>query len=416
MSDAGKLRIIIVDDDASVGKTLLGILKKAGYDVEWAPNGKEALEKLKSGGDILLVDVRLPDMNGLDILREGHKINADLGAIVMTGYSDTETAVRALNAGAFAYVQKPYNIDEVKASLARLAERQNLLRQNRELVRQLQDSNAVLERKVAERTKSLQTANLDLANTIERLKEADAAKSAFVSMVSHELRTPLTVIEGFTETLIDKLESLKKEEIVQYLEIIHTDTLRLTRLIQNILDLSQMQAKGIAINPAPVRLKALSESVVRGLEVLNTGMKFEIVFDQGEVEIFSDKDCVEQVLVNLLSNAVKYSPKNSAIRIEGVSRDGIAQLSVIDQGPGIPEPERERIFQAFYRCPDVVNSKTPGTGLGLTITRAIVEALEGRIKVESGPEGKGSSFQVTLPRRIEGEKSNGSNDIPVAKG
>lgn len=418
MIDATKIRLIIVDDDASVGKTLLGILKKAGYEAEWSPNGQEALAKLNApngrAADILLVDIRLPDMNGLDLLREGRKVNPELGAIVMTGYSDTETAVRALNAGAFAYVQKPYNVDEVKASLARLAERQHLLQQNRELVHQLQDSNAVLERRVAERTRSLQTANLDLANTIERLKEADAAKSAFVSMVSHELRTPLTVIEGFTETLIDKLESLKREEIVQYLDIIHTDTLRLTRLIQNILDLSQMQAKGIAINPGPVKLKALSESVIRGMEVLNTGMKFEIAFGQGEVEIVSDKDCVEQVLVNLLSNAVKYSPKNSSIRVEGVQHDGVAQLNVLDQGPGIPEQEREKIFQAFYRCADVVNSKTPGTGLGLTITRAIVEALEGRIKVDSGPEGKGSCFQVTLPRKLEGEKSNGSNDIASA--
>ena len=412
-----KTRLMIVDDDASVGRTLLGILKKAGYDAEWAPNGREALAKLSEGqpADILLVDIRLPDMNGLDIFREARKKLPDLGAIVMTGYSDTETAVGALNAGAFAYVQKPYNIDEVKASLARLAERQGLLKQNRELVRQLQDSNAVLERRVAERTRSLQTANLDLANTIERLKEADTAKSAFVSMVSHELRTPLTVIEGFTETLIDKLESLKRDEIVQYLDIIHTDTLRLTRLIQNILDLSQMQAKGIAINPAPVRLKALAESVVRGLEVLNTGMKFEIGFEQGEVEIVSDKDCVEQILVNLLSNAVKYSPKNSSIRIEGSQRDGTARICVIDQGPGIAEAEREKIFQAFYRCPDVVNSKTPGTGLGLTITRAIVEALEGRIQVSPGPSAKGSSFQVTLPRKIEGEKSNGSSDLSIAK-
>src|SRR5579863_1885514 len=126
MTEPPNTHLIIVDDDASVGKTLLGILKKAGYQTEWVPSGKEALAKLKEGGpdggaDILLVDIRLPDMNGLDILREGRKTNPELGAIVMTGYSDTETAVRALNEGAFAYVQKPYNIDEVKASVARLA-------------------------------------------------------------------------------------------------------------------------------------------------------------------------------------------------------------------------------------------------------------------------------------------------------
>lgn len=407
MADTERYRLMIVNDDESLGKTLLHILQRAGYDAQWVQTGKEALAQLVDGGadrpmDILLVDIRLPDMNGLDLLREGRKVNPDLGAIVMTGYTDNATAIRALNEGAFAYLPKPYNIAEVKATVARLVERQILLRQNRELVERLQNANAELERKVDDRTQALQSANLDLLNMIEHLKEAADAKSAFVSMVSHELRTPLTVIEGFTETLIDKLSGLKKEDILRYLEIIHTDTLRLTRLIQNMLDLSRVQAKGIDIKPAPVRLKPLAESVTEGLEMIKTGMRFDVVFPPGDLEIVSDKDCIQQILVNLLSNAVKYSPSPGVIRIKGMDQGSSVSISVIDEGPGIPESERGKIFQAFYRCADAVNRKTPGTGLGLTITRAIVEALGGRIKVESGPGQKGSSFTFVLPKQFDG--------------
>ncbi len=405
-----RCRLMIVDDDESLGGTLLHILQKAGYETRWVETGKEALAQMTAGGaepfaDILLVDIRLPDMNGLDVVRESRKANPDIGAIVMTGYTDNETAVRALNEGAFAYLQKPYNIDEVKATVARLVERQVLLRQNKALVRQLQEANVELERKVAERTQALQSANLDLASTIEKLKEAADAKTAFVSMVSHELRTPLTVIEGFTETLIDKIERLQKEDIVRYLGIIHTDTLRLTRLIQNMLDLSAVQAKGITIHPAPVRLKALAESITQGLEMIKTGMRFEVVFPN-EIEIISDKDCVQQILVNLLSNAVKYSPSPGTIRIKGTDQGSTVQVSVIDHGPGIRDTEQAKIFQAFYRSSDAVNRKTPGTGLGLTITRAIVEALGGSIGVES-KLGEGAIFTFTLPKVFELSKNNG---------
>src|SRR5207249_1893112 len=132
-------RLMIVDDDEAVASTLVAVLQRAGYQTEWVTTGREALAKMAQGSpgggvDIVFVDIRLPDMNGLDVLREGGKINPDLAAIVMTGYTDTETAIRALNAGALAYVQKPYHIDEVKATVSRLVERQSLVKQNRELV------------------------------------------------------------------------------------------------------------------------------------------------------------------------------------------------------------------------------------------------------------------------------------------
>ena len=407
-------RLLIIDDDESLGKTLLGILKKTGYDVQWARTGREGLSQLSQAQStrpigIALIDIRLPDVNGIEVFREARETNPHVDAVMMTGFADTDTAVRALNEGAFAYLQKPYNIDEVKALLARLAERQELKRQNRELVRQLQDANAELERQVEQRTRSLQAANLELAKTIEKLKTADSVKSAFVSMVSHELRTPLTVIGGFTETLIDRIDELKKDERLRYLEIIHADTLRLSRLIQNILDLSHIENKGIVLHPGPVDLRQLAQSVTQGLKVAHPGMRFELEFEDGVGTIVSDKDCVEQIFINLLSNAVKFSPENSTVRVRAVERGDIIIASVIDPGPGIPKDLREKVFEAFYRMPDGSSKKKKGTGLGLTITKAIIAALGGQIRVEDGLGGKGANFTFILPKKLSEEKQHGTS-------
>ncbi|MEK7384266.1 MAG: response regulator, partial [Elusimicrobiota bacterium] len=164
--------LLIVDDDESIGAILLAILKKAGYRGKWVATGEAALGAAldyRTGGRALhaaLIDLRLPDANGLDVLRGLKKLHPDVGCVIMTGYADTTTAIDALNNGASAYVQKPYNIDEIKAILGRIAERQKLVLENRELVSKLQEANAALETKVSQRTQELRHANFQLLATI----------------------------------------------------------------------------------------------------------------------------------------------------------------------------------------------------------------------------------------------------------
>lgn len=394
--------VLIIDDDQSLGKTLLGILRKEGYNVEWAGTGQEGLTRIRGAAadqpwGAILIDIRLPDMNGLDLLRSAKKDDPDIGAIFMTGYTDVETAVGALNEGAFAYIQKPYNVSEVKAIIAKLVEKQRLIRENRMLLHKMVELNADLENRVAQRTKDLQTANLNLAATIEKLREADEAKSEFVSMVSHELRTPLTVIIGFAQTCMNQLEKIEKETIHHYMNIIYAHGLMLSKLIGNILDLSHIRDKGMILTFEKFDLRGLAATAAEGLKILKPSINFDVDFEDAAREMVSDKDRVQQIFMNLLGNAVKYTPEKGSISVQGRAQGADIVVSVIDSGSGIPVDMQEKIFEPFFRIKDPVNMKTSGTGLGLTITKALVEALGGRMSLESNP-GAGSRFTFVLPK------------------
>ena len=376
------------------------ILRKAGYRAQWVTTGADAAKAaldFQTGGRPLhaaLIDIRLPDTSGLDVLRDVKGMHPEVGAVIMTGYADTMTAIHAINDGAFAYVQKPYNMDEIKAILARIAERHKL-------VREKQEATALLETTVAQRTLELRHANLQLLETIKKLQAADAVKSKFVAMVSHELRTPLTIIMGFSETILRKLGAIETPQLESYTKVIHSSSMRLSRMIEDMLNLSRMQDESMRLVWTRFNLKDLAGGVVDGFKITRPDLRFELIVEDGALDVISDKDRVAQVLVNILGNAVKYSPTGGCVRVSSQAAGAEIITRVEDEGFGIPEEDRAKIFEAFYRTTDAVNLKTPGTGLGLTITKAVVEALGGWIRVESGRGGKGSTFVFALPREYK---------------
>ncbi|HAM35390.1 MAG TPA: hypothetical protein DEB40_10265 [Elusimicrobia bacterium] len=185
MTETTKMNILIVEDDASVGKTLLGLLRQAGYECCWVATGQEALglaQKKQPGTffSILLIDIRLPDINGVELLHAIRQSHPDVGAIMMTGHADLSAVMGAFKESAFAYIQKPYNADEVKATIARLREKQRQAREDQNLVEKLLKTNAELKTRNHERAPALQEARLELLKTVEKLNELDAAKSRFI--------------------------------------------------------------------------------------------------------------------------------------------------------------------------------------------------------------------------------------------
>jgi signal transduction histidine kinase len=405
-------RLLIIDDDPALGKTLQILLRRAGFQVEWVATGGEGIRYIESRapGEFLtgvLIDVRLPDMNGLEVLRTAKKINPDAGAVMMTGHADLETALGALNEGAFAYIQKPYSPAEVQSVIHRLAEKQKLIHENRRLLRKLTEVNAELESRVEERTKDLQAANLKLAATIEKLQEAGAAKSDFISMISHELRTPLTVMIGFTRTCVMQFHKLGKPDLLHYLEIIESQGQILNRLIESILDFSVIQRKGVELRYEKFDLRALAASVAEGLSHMKGGARIEAFVPDEAKEIVSDRERVRQILTNLLGNAVKYSPPGKDVELSCRRAEAGVEIAVKDGGAGIPEDIRGKIFEPFYRAKDAVTMKTPGTGLGLTITKALVDALGGRLGLKSAA-GEGSTFVFFCPDQPEKLKNDGA--------
>lgn len=227
-----------------------------------------------------------------------------------------------------------------------------------------------------------------------RLEEVMAQ---FVSNISHELRTPLTCIKGYVETLMDGAVA-DPEMSKKFLGIIYEETERLNRLIRDLLDLSMMESKRTRMNQHLIDLGQLVQDAGDFLKDYAEKKKISLSFHLNEnlPDVNGDEDRLEQVLINLMDNAIKYTPPGGNIQISCEQEDGFLKVSVKDTGPGIPEGERERVFERFYRVETDRSTSTGGRGLGLSIAKHIVEAHGGAIWVESAL-GKGSTFCFTIP-------------------
>lgn len=233
----------------------------------------------------------------------------------------------------------------------------------------------------------------------QRLKELDKMKSDFVSNVSHELRTPLTAVKGSVDNMLDGLTGLLNEKQSRYLTRIKSNADRLTRLINDILDLSRIEAGKIDLQAAVLPLVALAKEVAEGLRPIAVDklISLEVASPDARVTAWADRDKVIQVLMNLIGNAVKFTPTHGKVSV-AIERNGNewVQTSVADTGPGIPLEEANKIFDKFYQIAQAGKQKARGTGLGLAISKALVEMHGGRIWVES-EVGSGSTFFFTLP-------------------
>lgn len=232
-----------------------------------------------------------------------------------------------------------------------------------------------------------------------RLKELDKMKSDFVSNVSHELRTPLTSIKGSVDNMIDGLTGPLNEKQVRYLTRIKSNTDRLSRLINDILDLSRIESGRMELRPANVPLAALAREVAEHLRplALEKLIQLEVPVSHPGVTVWADRDKVTQILMNLISNAVKFTPPHGKVTVV-VQRneDGWVAVSVRDTGPGIRPEDTGKIFDKFYQATQPTNRKVTGTGLGLAISKSLVEMHGGKIWVDS-KEDAGSTFSFTLP-------------------
>ncbi len=233
---------------------------------------------------------------------------------------------------------------------------------------------------------------------ITHFRQAQEMQSTFVSVVSHELKTPVALIKGYAGTLRREDAEWDRGTIQQGLTVIEEESDRLTELIDNLLAASKLQADGMRLtNLGDVNLATVAARSVERFQTQTTKHKLVLDFPEKFPCIQGDETRLRQVLDNLVSNAVKYSPKGGEVRISGTFDDRSVTVSVTDNGVGLPEDEQERIFERFYRVDSALSRKTQGTGLGLYLARAVIEAHGGTISVKSQP-GKGSTFWFTLPR------------------
>ncbi|HKO55748.1 MAG TPA: ATP-binding protein [Thermoanaerobaculia bacterium] len=235
-------------------------------------------------------------------------------------------------------------------------------------------------------------------------EEANAAKSTFLANMSHELRTPMNAIIGFSEILVERLGDQLEAKYVGFLKSILSSGQHLLEIINDILDLSKVEAGKMELLPELFPVRGAIESVcqvMRGLSA-RRGISFEVDVEPGVEDIQTDQAKFKQVLYNLLSNAVKFSPSNDVVTIRARAADGDrVAVSVIDRGIGIAPENRKLIFEEFRQIDSAANRRHGGTGLGLSLVRKFVELQGGSIDVES-TLGSGSTFTFMLPRRFRG--------------
>ncbi len=373
--------IIVVEDERGARATLCAILEDAGYNAVGLERGAAALEMIRRGNfEAIITDIRLPDVGGMEILELAKEINPDATVIMITGYASVETAVDAVNQGAYAYFVKPVNPDEIKTAIANALKQQRLSQENKGLVESLQQSN-----------KLLYEAN-------EESKRATEAKSEFLAHMSHELRTPLNVIIGFSELMLDEVPGAVNSEQKQCLNDILSSGRQLLNLIDDILDLSKIESGKMELKLGSFSLHEVIESLRSIMIPIISPRKqsLEVYVEQGLPLINGDKSKVRQVLLNLLSNATKFTADAGKLKIEAIRESNWCRVGVVDNGIGIKKENQNKLFEPFVQLDSPLGGEKGGTGLGLAIARQIVEKHGGRIWVES-EYNKGSCFYFTLP-------------------
>lgn len=220
---------------------------------------------------------------------------------------------------------------------------------------------------------------------------SDRSGIAIVSTVSHELRSPLTSVKGYTSLMLsrwDRIDDAKKREM---LEQVHHDADRVTRLVTELLDISRLETGRLVLRRQMIDLTGLAATVVEKVAMSYPTLECRIDID-AIPEVYADPDKIEQVLTNLVENAAKYASPTGMSIVGGVDGE-VVQLSVTDRGEGIPPEDLDKVFTKFFRRD---HGRPTGTGLGLWISRGLVEAHQGTLTVSS-VEGEGSTFTFTLP-------------------
>jgi signal transduction histidine kinase len=437
-----QINILVVDDEDSIRSILTNVLEDDGFAVTEADSGEAALELFKQRVfDLVISDIVMPGISGIELLEKIKDLYPDTQVIIITSHASLDTAVQALRCGAYDYLFKPFgDLSLISAVTKRAIEKIRLTSENRRLLAKLKDKNMELERRVVERTAELQKTNLQLTQEIkERIRAQDAAetanraKSEFLANMSHELRTPLNHIIGFTEIVLDKHFGDLNEVQDEYLNDVLQSSKHLLALISDVLDLAKIEAGRMQLASSNIDLKMILKKSLKVVEAnaWKRGIQLKMDIDGISASIKADERKLKQIIFNLLSNAVKFTPNGGEVCLSARMLSGCVirpgrrwkdpqtlkiveepladnpdkgndirkciQISVSDTGIGINPQDQVRIFDRFEQVDGSMNGSRQGAGLGLTLTKTLVEMHGGKIWVDSEGRGKGSMFSFVIP-------------------
>ena len=387
MSEAKKREILIVDDDKMIIQALTEILHPE-YKVFVVKNGHEAIQKAKRLlPDIILLDIVMPELDGFDVLNvlKNTEKTVDIPVIFITGVDTLDSEKKALKMGAVDYITKPLKSDIVKLRIQnqiRILERYEI-EHDLNIVLKLQDE-------------------LNIAK--ESAEHASRAKSEFLSRMSHEMLTPLNTITGMVS-----LAKRAPEKAAEFLEEIENASRDLLKITTDVLDISGMEYGIFKLDEAEFSLRVVLDAVMDEAIRYSKAKQQKVAFsiDRSIPEgLIGDEKRLSQVITCLFSNAIKFSPEHGEINLDANVTDDddgfvTIQVEVTDNGKGIPADEREGLFTIFEQVDGSNTREHGGIGLGLPLSKRIVEMMDGDIWVESEP-GKGAKFIFTCKLRKVG--------------
>ena len=388
MENNQKTKILLIEDERDVLESYVDMLSLLGYETGMAENGKDGLEKLKKDKyDIVLTDLNMPVMNGLETLRRIKKKDADIEVIVITGFATIENAIGAMKQGAFDYITKPVSIDHVKIVLSKCIQQINARRENKKL-------------------RDLNT----------QLSELNDLKNKFITITNHELRTPLAVLKGYVDLLDMEVNRKEGSEQDEYLGIITNTITEMINMVEYMHDLSGFEKLGETNNKSTFDINDLVQSVFKEVKVLfdNRKINLSLNLEEKPINVYAEKRILKKAVSELVQNALKFTNENGSVSliIKNIELKNKVFIKVEDTGIGIPHDKIELIFEPFYEVQDVMHhfsSKTDfmggGIGVGLSLAKEAVESNDGEIAVESTP-GQGSVFTIILPVANNEDKTN----------
>ena len=355
-----KVKILVVDDEEIIRDGCREVLSKNGYEIDMAEDGNIGFKKLEGKNfDLVLLDLKMPGISGMDFLEGVRRIDTDIVNIVITGYASIESAVEAMNLGAYDYIPKPFEPEQLRQVVKRAIEKRKLIKEAKRLRKQ---------------------------------------QEQFILMVYHELKAPLSVVRGYLHNLI-------KNEVIyenkEFNKMVTRSLQRIDSLIQlseDILNYSLLKEDKVRQNIELISIKSVLNDAIECVaeESKKREINIEISVPDGIPSLKADKEDIKKVSINLLANAVKYNKDGGSVFIEAGKEKNFTFIKVKDTGIGMKKENINRIFDEFYRVRDEKTRMITGTGLGLSIVKNIIDAYSGYIEVESEPN-KGSVFTAYFP-------------------
>ncbi len=366
----GTGKVLLVDDERTTREILTRALKARGIAVDTATDGKEALDRLQTEPfDLLVTDLIMPNMRGIELIEKAREVMPNLTAIIITAHGTLETAIQALQQGAYDYIMKPFRPEQILPVIERGLEQARLKQKNVELV-----------------------------EITRKLQEVEQMKSDLLDTITHEFSTPISIIKAYVDMFIDGHYDPSNPRHLEGMKSIRSAVVRLERLVMNLLTLSMYKGKNLELRKEKILIQDIISNALSQLhdDISKKNINVILNVEPELPTLEADPAKLSIAVLNLLDNAVKFNKANGIIRIS-VShlKSRSVGVAISDTGIGIPDDKMQEIYSPFTQVDMSSTREHQGTGLGLAVARAIIESHGGKITLKS-KMGKGSTFIFVL--------------------